>query len=45
MAETATVKKFFQVVWFFLPLLFVMACAAVGIYVLIQYRTGHWRLR
>jgi hypothetical protein len=44
MAGSAAVKKFFQVIWFVLPLLIVMACAAAGIYVLMQFRIGHMRL-
>jgi hypothetical protein len=38
-------KKFFQVVWFLLPVLVVLTCAVFLFYVMIQIKTGQLRLR
>jgi hypothetical protein len=40
--RTATVKKFLQVVWFFAPLLAIMAVMMAALFALIQMRLGHW---
>ncbi len=37
-------RTFFQVLWFFAPVLLIAVCAFVALFALIQFRLGHWTL-
>jgi hypothetical protein len=44
-AGITTMRKFFQVLWFFAPILVIMAFAMAALFILVQFRTGQLGFR